>query len=257
VKVLIVTPLLLLVLTVSADAYTIAYTSFEEPVIPVNVNNVPASNYQDLGNPAVDHALANTPGFVTPVVYTSTGGELGFTAHYVNSRGGTGLADAGGLNGVNNFVNDAILAATDGTQRYLLSDVDGRVTVSLDSVDLNGVIDPTVSLDYFLRSSSYEAGDFARIWVEVDDGMSSSEIVLLDTQPSDIDDLGLEGFWTSVSAPLPAGTMATLKFQADTDTAGEMLGIDNIRFTSVPEPASLLLVGLGLAVLASLGRRKR
>jgi hypothetical protein len=256
VKKLILIPLLLLGMVVAADAYTVAYTSFEEPVIPVNVNNVPASNYQDLGSAAVDHTLANTPGFVTPVVYTSVGGELGFTAYYTNSRGGTGLADAGGLNGVNNFANSAILAATDGTQRYLLSDLDGRVTVTLDSVDLTGAVDPRISLDFFFRSTSYESDDYGRIWLEIDDGGSVSEISLLDTRPSDIDDLNLEDFWTSVSAPLPSGTIATLKFEAENDSASEMLGVDNIRFTSVPEPASLYLVGLGLAIFGSLGGRR-
>jgi hypothetical protein len=68
--------------------------------------------------------------------------------------------------------------------------------------------------------------------------------------------LNLEDFWTSVSAPLPSGTIATLKFEAENDSASEMLGVDNIRFTSVPEPASLYLVGLGLAIFGSLGGRR-
>jgi hypothetical protein len=231
-----------------ADAL-IAYTSFEEPAIPVNVSNVPASTYDDLGDAGADHALANTPGYYTPVVYSSVGGELGFSAYYGNSRNGAGLADNGSLVGVNSFSNSTVLAATDGTQKYLLADIDGRLTVTLDSVDLTGAVAPEISLDYFFRSSSYESEDYGRIWVVVDDGLSTSEITLLDTRGGDIDDLNLEGVWTSVSATLPTGAIATLMFEADTDTAAEMMGVDNIKFTAVPEPSTMGLLVLAGAML--------
>lgn len=239
-------------------ATLIAHTSFEEPTIPVNSSNVPASTYDDQGDAAIDHALANAPGYNTPVVYASIGGELGFTAFYTNSRNDAGLTDAGGLNGVNSFSNSSILAATDGNQKYLLSDVDGRVTVKLDGVDLTGAVAPQVSLDFFFRSTSYESDDYGRIWVSIDDGGSVSEITLLDTQSSDIDDLNLEGAWTNVSASLPSGGIATLMFEADTDSASEMLGVDNVRFTAVPEPTSLAMTSLvGLAGLRLVRRRRQ
>jgi hypothetical protein len=246
-----------------ARGVTLASTSFEEPVIPVNSANVASSEYQDNGangGAGVDHPLPNLPTF-TPVNYTSVGGELGFTAHYINSQGGLGLTDAGGLNGVNSFSSDQILAAPHGTKRYLLSDTDGRVVVTLDSVDLSTAVNPQVSLDVFFRSSSgsnYETTpvlDWGRVWVELS---NAPAVTLLDTRPNDIDLMTIggqpiTGRWTSLSAALPAGGTATLKFELETNSAAESMGIDNIVFTAVPEPTGGLMALV--AALALAGRR--
>jgi hypothetical protein len=248
----------------AARGVTIASTSFEEPAIPENGSNVPASTYMDTGSAAADHDLAITPGYNTPIAYTSVGGELGFTAHYINSQGGAGLTDAGGLNGVNSFSSDQILAAPQGTKKYLLSDTDGRVVVTLESVDLSTAVNPQVSLDVFFRSSSgsnYETTpvlDWGRVWVELS---NASAVTLLDTRPNDIDLISIggqpiTGRWTSLSAALPAGGMATLKFELETNSAAESMGIDNIVFTAAPEPTGGLMALVAAAAMAPAGRRR-
>ena len=44
---------------------------------------------------------------------------------------------------------------------------------------------------------------------------------------------------------------------ANTDTAGNYIGIDSVSVTAVPEPASVVMVGLGLAVVGVAARRRR
>lgn len=256
------TLLLMCLLTSAVQGHTIAYTSFEEPVVPTNSNDAYATTYTDLGDPASDHELVNTAGTHLPVAYTSVGGELGFSAFYSSSHGADGVTeDIVGV-GINiPGQTDKILVASHGQQRYLLSDIDGQVTVTLDSVDLTGFVSPQVSFDFFFRSSSYEYvdgnQDFAHVWVEVDDGQTVSEITLLDTRPNDIDDLDLEGFWSSLSTPLPENSVATFKFEANTGSAAEMFGIDNIQFTAVPEPATIALMLISGAASVLLGIRRR
>lgn len=253
--------LLLVGSTAHADSL-IAYTSFEEPFVPlaVSINGLPSTSYKDPGNPATDHALVNQGGENIPVNHTSVGGELGYSAYYTNTLNNVGLSDGDSVGVIQDHptLTSAILDPTDGIQQYVLSDVDGKVTVTLDSVDLTGLVDPRVSLDYWFRSTSWLATDFARIWLEIDNGQSVSDLTLLDTRPNDIDALGLEGFWSSASAALPSGTIATLKFELQSTDPSRMVGIDNVRFTAatVPEPSTLSLAAVMLSVFAVAQRRR-
>ncbi|MEM8962212.1 MAG: IPTL-CTERM sorting domain-containing protein [Acidobacteriota bacterium] len=203
-----------------AGPMVIAETSFEEPT--------PAAQYVDTGDPMVDHALLNNAG-QTPVNYTSIGGELGFTSFYFNTRNSTGLTD-GDFVGPTAFTGD-VGAFTDGTQGFQIQDADGKMTVTLDTVDLTGFTSPSVSLDYFVVSTNWESDDLARIWVEIDGG---TEIDILNTTGSDIDDLMIEGSWELGTANLTGATMATLRFELDSNAAAESIYIDNIMFLGTP-----------------------
>lgn len=56
--------------------------------------------------------------------------------------------------------------------------------------------------------------------------------------------------------PITADQPGLLHFDRVGINFGESASVDNIRFNPVPEPASMLLVGSGLIVLAWFGRKK-
>jgi len=95
------------------------------------------------------------------------------------------------------------------------------------------------------------AGDGATLTVYENSnfsGSSASDTFIIPT-PNPVDG-NIENL--SVSSFGFAARSATLTFDGpDVGT-----GIDNIAFTSVPEPTSLLLVGIGMLGLAGYGRRK-
>jgi len=243
----------------------LGYTSFEEPVVPANPSQpgVYADRYTDPASAAVNHPLVNVSGFNVPVNYTSVGGELGFSAYYTNSRNSYGLTQSGSTGVVRNHTGFHPLnpKPTDGAQQYAIASANGRVTVTLDSVDLTGAVDPVLSLDFALRSTQYFVPDYQRIWLEINNGGSISEINLLDGRGVDPDTLGIEK-WNHVSLALPTGTIATLKFENDTtDSANnKMLALDNVRFTAtavVPEPGTIVIGSIGALALSFVGLRRR
>ena len=129
------------VFSASQTTITLGYSSFEEP-------SLAGSDYTDTGDAGVDHALSNNAGEYI-VNFTSTGSELGFSSAYVNSRGSSGLTDGDDVG-----VTSNASSYPDGTQGFQLSDTDGEVTVTMDSVDISGVTSSEVSVDYFIQ------GDF-------------------------------------------------------------------------------------------------
>ena len=207
-----------------AGPTVIAGTSFEEPGT--------GGQYTDTGDATVDHALVNNVG-EAPVNYTSVGGELGFSSFYFNTRGGTpdGLTD-GDFVGVTSFTG-AVGAFTDGTQGFQISDADGKMTVTLDTVSLVGFASPMVRLDVFVNSDGWESDDVLRVWVEVDGAV---ELDLLNTGGSDIDDLSLEGLWTELTQDLTGYTTATLRFELDSNAANEAAYFDDIVFSGTLVP---------------------
>lgn len=195
----------------------IAQTSFEEPSL--------GGKYYDTGDAGTDHALANNPGEMV-VNYTSTGGELGFTAYYTNTRDDAGLTD-GDFVGVTDYTPESGISYPDGSKGYELSDPDGRLTITLDQVDISSYSNPEVSLSLFIKETGWEDDDIIRVWITVDGG---TEIDLLNTAGQDINSLNMEGSWQSLSANLAGYSHAVLSFELDANAASEAIFIDNIRF---------------------------
>lgn len=92
--------------------------------------------------------------------------------------------------------------------------------------------------------------------------------VLVSTTGTAPGDFSLIGTYSSTSADtwvaqsyaagLSSSTPAYVAFRyvvADVATAGDYLGLDNVAITAVPEPTSVLLMGLGVAAL--LARRRQ
>ncbi len=231
------------VVAAAASADTIAYTSFEEqPVFTVQ--------YVDTLDAGIDHALLDNPG--EPYVnWTYNGGELGFSSYYRNTRNDVGLTD-GDFVGTTDFVG-VVGAYTDGEQGFEISDSDGLMTTTLDTVSLAGYMNLSVCVDFFAQETGWEEDDYLRIWVTVD---GSTDLDLINTTGSDIDDLGIEGAWITSQISLDGYSTAQLHFELESNSSSEALYIDNILFkgTPIPTPGSILLLGLGGAVL---GRRRR
>ncbi|MFG0328438.1 MAG: hypothetical protein ACF8PN_00950 [Phycisphaerales bacterium] len=196
----------------------IASTSFEEPPVFDGIQ------YVDLGDPLLDHPLVNNPG--EPFVeYATVGGEMGYTAFYTNTRNDVGLTD-GDFVGVTNFTG-TVTAYTDGDNGYQFQDADGLMTVTFDEVDLTGFATAAVELDAFIRETGWEIEDRIRIWVVAD---GSTDIDMLNTEGSDIDDLGIEGSWITYSADLTGFATATLKIELDSNSSSEEMYIDRVVF---------------------------
>lgn len=219
----------------------IAQTSFEsEPAVP--------GFYTDTGAPGNDHDLANHAGepLVGSTAASTAAGQLGFTAHYRNARGGTGVGD-GDYIGVTSDAS-AIGAFPDGGQGYQLSDADGAVALAFAPVDLaqNGVV---IEVDVFVREADWEPDDRIRVVADLD---GAPDLVLLDTSGSDVDDLGIESRWRRLGAAVPdTATAARISVELESDAASEAVFVD--RASVLPEPG----VGGLLAGVLLLGRLRR
>jgi hypothetical protein len=217
-----------------ANGNSIAYTSFEEP------STGDGSRYTDSN--INSHALINISPY-GDVIYTSTGGELGFTAYFTSNGSTDGLSD-GDYIGVTSYATD-VSNYTDGTQGYELSDTDGRLTVSLDSVDLSSYSQSSVCIDIFVPDTGWETSnpqDNIRIWIN----NGSTDIDLLNNNGSDIDSMtvngsALEGSWHTLSLDLSGYTSATLSFELESNSASEKLYVDYITFMdAAPSQGSLV-----------------
>lgn len=193
----------------------VGYTSFEEPET--------GGQYVDTGNASEDHALINNDGQAA-VNYDpgTTGSELGFSSYYTNTRGDVGLTD-GDYFGVTNFTGD-VTSFPDGSQGFQLSDCDGMVTVTVDTVVLNSSQSYTVSLHYFMKDGGYESDDYVRIWIETDAGATD----LLNSTGNDIDDLGIVDQWNHLSQSISGASHIVVKFELDCNSGSEVLYVDYV-----------------------------
>lgn len=205
----------------------LAFTSFEEP--PVF-----SSNYTDTGDPAIPHDLINNAD--EPLLdYTFINQEMGFNARYEPyNNPGEGLTD-GDFVGVTDSPPAAVLPFPSGQQGYEISDVDGNFILEFDTVIANS---PTISIDYFISETGYEgdgtsntsSSDRLRIYIK--DLGDTMEYDLLNTTGNDINDLGIEGSWNTVSLSIEERPNISVKLiiEARTNSGSEAFFFDNVVF---------------------------
>lgn len=125
----------------------------------------------------------------------------------------------------------------------------------------NWLITPQIALDELsiINLSVRAAGEGFLDTLEVlvsTTGTTPASFTLVGSYASTTD----EG-WVSLSFPAglsgaSLGYVALRYVVADVSVNGNFLGVDNLNVAAIPEPASLLLMGLGLAGLAGLRARR-
>lgn len=231
----------------SAGGQVIAFTSFENAFV--------GDQYVDTGDASMDHDLINNAG-QSDVDFLADGVEIGFDSFYFNSRNDVGLTD-GDFVGATNFTG-TVGAFTDGVQGFELQDADGTMRTTFDTVTSplgapNSRVDFEWSLcfDFFVQETGWESDDRIRIWVDAD----GTEIDIINTMGSDIDDLGIEDRWITGFLDLTGYANITLMVELESNSGSESLYLDNIVFkTGIPAPGSLAILGLG--GLAATRRRR-
>jgi len=220
-----ITFLAALLISAASFAQIAGYTSFEEP-------GIVTIQYVDLGDPNVAHDLVNNVDEPN-VDFTAAGGEMGFDASYSPyDVPSVGLTD-GDWVGVTGFTGD-VTAFTDGDQGYGIGDIDGNYTLEFDTVDLTGYTGITLGIDYYLNETGYEGdgtlneegSDRMRIYVK--DLTNATEIDILNTTGSDINDLGIEGVWQNGLVNIPNGITMQLVVEVRTNSGSEVLYLDHI-----------------------------
>ena len=203
--------------------------SFEDEATGAQYSNAATDGTVLPADAEVD--IENVPGLATVDSTEASAGSLGFNATWINSRGDVGLSD-GDFVGVTSFTG-TVGSYTDGIQGYQISDPDGLYRLTFDDIDLTAVGAVTVSLDYFLQSTGYESDDLFRVFVITDQGTQT----LIDTSGQDIDDLGIEGAWTTLTADIDASvTSAQLVVEFDANSGSEAVYLDKISVATPVEP---------------------
>ncbi|RMA66353.1 T9SS type A sorting domain-containing protein [Ulvibacter antarcticus] len=205
-------------------------TSFEEP-------GVFTIQYVDTGDANVAHDLINNTD--EPFVdFAATSGEIGYNASYTPyDTPGSGLTD-GDFVGVTDFAPTATDPYTDGTQGYQISDADGNYILEFDAIDTGATGVITLTMDYFIADTGYEGdgtvnesgSDRFRIYLK--DLTNTTEIDILNTTGSDINDLAIQGFWNNANVDLSTlgGATVQLVVEARINAGVEAIYLDNIVF---------------------------
>lgn len=204
-------------------------TSFEEPLGS-------SENYFDTGDPLLRHNLVNNPGQPS-VNHPFVARELGFASSFLPSRsessGEAGLTD-GDAFGVS---NDADFAFPDGNQGFVFEDTDGTAFLTFSPVDITGLTGVTVSFDYFVNATSYEASasgtDFFQAALTAND--INAEFIVRAEGQTEPGLTNLEtGVWTTLTYEITTAFTRPVKlfFTANFDSGTERVIIDNISFSA-------------------------
>lgn len=207
---------------------TIAYQSFEDEVAV-------ASDFVDPLDGTTDHDVVNVAG--SPIVdstsSSASAGSLGFDLTLVATRASSGLNDDE-IVGVQSDASD-VGSFTDGTQGYRFSDGDARLVLTFDSVDVAEYQNVVVSVDYFIRDTTWEAAEdgpfFDEMSIVVVTDVSTD--IIQDTDGADIDDIdpSIEGQWISGSVAIPDdAATATLIISVESDSRQKTMYFDNVLF---------------------------
>ena len=232
----------------------VAFTSFEEPVLVEGVND---GKYFDQGFFDVDHDLNNNAG-ETAVDLTGTM-ELDIDARWerytlidndpFNNNPIPGMTD-GDFAGVTTFTPPNA-PFTDGNQGYQMSDPDGTMIIESEAVDLTGMTNNEMSLDYFLAQTTWEIddpslgndirNDAVRIYAE--NMVTNDRYYIVDsltdtplTTIMDINDMvdgngvSIVGTWKNASVSLPDDVIVRLVVEFRSGSSSEILWLDNVQF---------------------------
>lgn len=181
----------------------------------------------------------------------SVGGESGdFIGTTASSGGGSPDNDASG-----HLMSEGLF------QSYEFNDVDGRVDLVFDTVDVSGFTGVTLSLDYWINDTGYESED--AFSVSLFDGTNT--FALLNIVGNDLESvasLDVENTtWRSLNVDLDSLGLAsnnlTLTVSVDNNASAENIFVDNVSFQAVPEPSTYALFGLGSVLLYFIKRRRR
>ena len=148
--------------------------------------------------------------------------DLGFTTVLSNcatglSNDSVGVIDSGNVLGLSPSPWDSAEVSPHNTSNKIFGteDIDGRITVTVQSVSCGAGASITASGSYYGRATGWETDDFLRIWVDIDgtefdlinasteNGASSNLDVLMDTD-------GMEDGWRDVTTGPHTGNVATL-----------------------------------------------
>ena len=222
-----------------------------QEVFIANFEQLPTYNnlYHDLQDPNLPHPLVNN--FEEPILNSESNNNLlGFSAFYTPyDDPSTGLSDGDQVG----ITDDTATVGSfyEGTQGYVLSDIDGNFTLNFSEVTLERWSETMVYCSVFIKESTYEgdgtqnAANSDRLAIYVLNPQSGDKIYLIDTTGHDIDDLDIEGQWLNLSAHIPEFDLAQLIIEARNNASNEAFFIDDVHFEgrlSVPNNFNPALV---------------
>ena len=237
-------------MSVSATAapVMIAGTSFE--------NEALGAQYEDTGDPTVNHALINNPGqsVVNSTPASAAAGNLGFNATFINTgHDTTGMTDGANVGVVNDAADVGYYPQ--GSQGYEMNNTDGAFRLIFDGVDLTAHTSATVSMSFYINETNWEDSDYLKISVKLDGNL----VDIWTTVGKDIDDdfHDFEDQWTTIGYGIGDSVSSiALVVESWSEAGTEKFFIDDVRFQGepIPEPASMAILGLG--ALLALRRKK-
>ena len=180
--------------------------------------------------------------------FSEGGPGLGFSTFWFDTRGeGAGPVVPGGdaddYVGVNTFggggapnVGPSGTPVGEAERNFEFNDGDGRLELTFDPVDVSGFEDRSLSLDYWINSTSYEADD--AFTVTLSDGEESVNVLNFGEseleENASADDRGIG--WRELRVELEPlfenglGETLTLTVAVDTNSGAENVFVDNVRF---------------------------
>ena len=145
----------------SEETLIVAYTSFEEPVIPASIE---FGFYSNNGPGTEDHDLVNVATHA-PVDYTSVGGEMGYDASWIHvfdirpGFEGWGIINQNRLASNGTFDGEVIIPSIpEGDQMYRVKDARGEYKLVFDAINLTGFSSTELSFEFFVGGEGFVGG---------------------------------------------------------------------------------------------------
>ena len=216
---------------------------------------------------SVDQPLTNSGSF------NSGGAGLDFATSWTDTNGNAGPLDpstegSGDFIGVNSFAGSnspdvgptgaAVLSGSE--HNFEFNDADGQLNLVFEAVDMGiYTTNATVSFNYWFNDTGYEVGDY--FTATLGDGVNSLSLanwddVAIEARVSADDgsnNWGLVSVGSLESSGLDLSNLI-LTFNVAQNSGTENMFIDEVKFTGVPAPGAVALLGMGGLVAA---RRRR